>query len=775
LNKKNPAVESPAIPYHDFINAVNRLIFKEYSDAELSDLLHTGTGSTQEDLLCRNYAILKEIIRRCTGLSLFDTQLAAAYSMQKGHIAELPTGEGKTLAAAVAAVCFVLQGQSVHILVFNDYLAKRDYLWNRAVYDFCGLTSGYIDQHTQPEKRREIYKRNIVYITVKEAGFDNLKDFLCENIEDLISPEYQTAIVDEADSIFIDEAKIPLVLAGNLPENDKEPAGIHSVVSSMTPEDVVVNTGQKQVYLSDKGICRAEEVFGIDNLYDEANAEILSLLNAALTARFLLDRDKDYIIKDNSVRVVDELTGRVVLNRKFPELVHRAVEAKENIAENEQSTIFNATTIRSFLSNYSTLCGMNWTIFSSKAEIWNLYGLDIDVIPPHIPCIRKDREDAVFACSEDREAAVINEIKSAYAKGQPVLLGTRSVEESERYSNILTALQIPHSVLNARNDDMEAELIARAGEPFRVTVSTNMAGRGVDIKLGGADEKEKAAVEAAGGLYVIGVGINRSIRIDMQLRGRAGRQGDPGESKFFISLDDELLKPYTEEKYGTALPESGSRITEKGIEKWVRRVQKYSEGEDAEARYMLEKYSIISEQQRKLVSQIRIKLLAGTEKSHILRERDPEYYSRLLEKCSEESIDLAERQLTLYYLNRHWADYLESMENVRNGIHLMIVGGKRPLDEYHRISISAFDEMTEDINSDVADSMKKYEITEHGIDMKTAGLTGATSTITYMIDESKSQFRKIPHLVKTMSNRINGPVFTFQGLYEKIKLKLTGK
>lgn len=771
MKKAKSSVNRPVLPYHNFISFIHNINITELSDTELKEMLYESSESGKEERLVTRYAAMKEIIFRCTGLHLFDTQLAAAYSMQKGNIAELPTGEGKTLAAAVTAVCFVLQGQSVHILVFNDYLAKRDYFWNRSIYDFCGLSSGYIDQHTTPEQRKEIYTRDIVYVTVKEAGFDNLRDFICERKEDLISPEYQTAIVDEADSIFIDEAKIPLVLAGNIPEDHNSPADINHIVFSMTPDDVVLDSSQKQVYLSDKGISRTEAIFGIKNLFDEENAEILSLLNAALSARFLLARDKDYIIKDNAVQIVDELTGRVVLNRKFPELVHRAVEAKENIAENEQSTIFNSTTIRSFLSNYSTLCGMTGTINTSKAEIWNLYGLEIDVIPPHIPCIRADKDDMIFICREDREAAVVNEIKVSNSKGQPVLLGTRSVEESEIFSARLSALQIQHCVLNARNDDMEAELIAKAGEPFRVTVSTNMAGRGVDIKLGGADEKEKQIVEAAGGLYIIGVGINRSIRIDMQLRGRAGRQGDPGESKFFISLDDELLKPYSDEKYGADLPAQGKPFAEKGIEKWVRHIQKFSEGEDAEARYMLEKYSIISEQQRKVVSEIRIKLLDETEKPHIMREHDPESYDELLEKCGVKGVELAERQLTLYFLNRHWADYLESMENVRNGIHLMLVGGKRPLDEYHRVSISNFDEMMAEINSDVIDSMKKYTITDDGIDMKSAGLIGATSTRTYMIDESKSQFRKKPQLNQPVSSSRTEPVFTVRGLLKKLKAR----
>lgn len=768
--KKQPhSSERLVLTYQDFINSVNRQNFSELQDSELKAILFECTDDDQNALLGKRYAMLKEIIFRCMGLRLFDTQLAAAYSLQNGNIAELPTGEGKTLCAVVAAVCFALQGDLVHILVFNDYLAKRDYHWNKAIYDFCGFSSGYIDQYTTREQRKEIYTRNVVYVTVKEAGFDNLKDFLCVQKEDLLSPEYQTAIVDEADSIFIDEAKTPLVLAGDLPEEQSSKVNYKSIVSSLTEEDVVVDTDQKQVYLSDTGINTIEKLFGIENLYDEINAETLSLLNAAMSARFLLMRDRDYIVKENAIQVVDELTGRVVLNRKFPDLLHRALEAKENIGEKELSMIYNSTTVRAFLSNYKTLCGMTGTISTSKDEIWNLYGLEIDVIPPHLPCIRNDREDFVFANDKDRDEAVVREIQTAYTKGQPVLIGTKSVGESERFSAMLSALNIPHSVLNARHDDMEAEMIAKAGEPFRVTVSTNMAGRGVDIKLGGADEKEKEIVQAAGGLYVIGVGINRSIRIDRQLRGRSGRQGDPGESRFFVSLEDELLTAYAEESNWGDYAQAGKPIAEKGIEKWVRRIQRYCEGEDAEARYMLEKYSIILEQQRNLISEKRAKILDGAEVPRLLQALDPEYYQSLLLKCSLKGIELAEKQLTLYFMNKHWAEYLDSMEDVRNGIHLMIIGGKKPLTEYHRIAIAAFDEMTADINYDVIESMKKYEITDDGIDMNAAGLIGATSTRTYMIDESSSQFRRIPQLLKTVSNQINGTVFSVKGLFEKFR------
>lgn len=771
MKKTGPASIQPALPYRGFAEAVNLNNFSALGDSELQAILRDDTGTTDEALTAKRYAVIKEIVLRRTGLCLFNTQLAAAYAMQKGNITELPTGEGKTLSAVVAAICFVLQGGQVHILVFNDYLAKRDCLWYGDVYDSCGVTTGYIDRFTSREQRKEIYTRDVVYVTVKEAGFDNLKDFLCGRAEDLISPAYDTAIVDEADSIFVDEAKTPLVLAGDMPEEISDKAPVERVIASLTPEDVVTDAEQKQVYLSDSGISRIESALEIENLYDESNAEALSLINAGITARFLLVRDKDYIIKDNAVQVVDELTGRVVVNRKFPDLIHHAVEVKESIAENDASMIFNSTTVRSFLLNYKTLCGMTGTIYSSKAEIRNLYELEIDVIPPHIPCIRKDHEDVLFSSDDDRAQAVLDAVQAAYAKGQPVLMGTKSVAESELFSEKLTAMEIPHSVLNARNDEQESEIIARAGEPNRVTVSTNMAGRGVDIKLGGIDEKEKAAVAAAGGLYIIGVGMNRSVRIDRQLSGRAGRQGDPGESRFFISLDDALLKTYAEEKNWFDVAEPGKPVTEKSILKEIRRIQKYSEGEDAEARYILEKYSIIMEQQRKLISERHRNILAGTEAPSFIKDSDPAYYEDLVVRCGETGVTLAEKQLALYYINRHWADYLDSMENARNGIHLMIVGGKRPLDEYHRIAIAAFDEMMEEIREDIVEATKKYKITENGIDMKSAGLIGATSTRTYMIDESKSQFRKIPHLIKSVSNRINGPVFTVQGLLKKFRLR----
>jgi preprotein translocase subunit SecA len=760
--------EHSAMPYRNFITSVNTKNFAALTDCELQTMLREDTEAPEEDLTAKRYAVIKEIVLRRTGLRLFDTQLAASYAMKKGNIAELPTGEGKTLSAVAAAICFVLGGKKVHILVFNDYLAKRDCLWYGDVYNSCGLTTGYIDRFTSREQRKEIYTRDVVYVTVKEAGFDNLKDFLCECEDDLISPAYDTAIVDEADSIFIDEAKTPLVLAGDLPEELNSKMNIESLIASLNTQDVVTDLEQKQVYLSDTGISRIEKALDIENLYEESSAEALSLINAGITARFLLTRDKDYIVKDKAIQVVDELTGRVVLNRKFPDLIHHAVEIKEKLAENDASMIFNSTTVRSFLLNYKTLCGMTGTIRSSKDEIWNLYGLEIDVIPPHIPCIRLDREDAVFPSDTDRLQAVLDEVLRAHTKGQPVLMGTRSVAESELYAEKLTALAIEHSVLNARNDEQESEIIARAGEPFRVTVSTNMAGRGVDIKLGGVDEKEKAAVAAAGGLYIIGVGMNRSLRIDLQLSGRAGRQGDPGESRFFVSLDDNLLKAYAKDKNWFEYIEPGEPVTEKSILKDIRRIQKYSEGEDAEARYMLEKYSIIMEQQRKIISERRKNILTGKDSPSFIRDSDPDYYEDLLERYGEKGVMLAEKQLALYYINRRWADYLNSMENARNGIHLMIVGGRRPLDEYHRIAIAAFDEMMEEIREDIVEATRNYPITENGIDMKSAGLIGATSTRTYMIDESKSQFRKIPHLIKSMSNRIDGPVFTVRGLLKKL-------
>lgn len=759
------------LPYAEFVKQVNDFCWRNTSDQELKEQLRFCSLQAVSLGTAKLYSILKEIVFRCMGITLFDSQLAAAYSMQCGRIAELPTGEGKTLAAVLAAICFALQGKSVHILVFNDYLAKRDCISNQSIFNFCGLSSSYIDQTTKSPERKKAYGCNIVYLSAKEAGFDFLRDFLCTKKEDLLFPGFQVAIVDEADSILIDESRIPLVLAGDAPKSQTHAVHIHNAVSTLSQKDISIEKSKNQVWLTDLGIAHIEQFLHLENLYSEENANILGMVSATLEARLLLKKDKDYIVKDNAIQVIDESTGRVAVNRKFPDLLHHAVEVKEQITGESCTMVYNSMTLQSFLLQYKILCGMTGTIYSSAKELKSMYGLEADVIPPHIPCIRIDHEDEIFNNKKGKIKAIVSEIQRAYEKGQPVLLGTQSVEESEEYSELLTAQNIPHSIINARNDEREAEIISRAGEPYRITVSTNMAGRGVDIKLGGKDEERKDFVRTVGGLYVLSTGINRSIRIDNQLRGRAGRQGDPGESKFFISMEDSLLTTYFSDDELIEIQNNVNIYNKKRLSKLVRRVQKREEGKDAEARYMLERYAYILEQQRNLIASYRTEILLEELELTTFQEQEPDIYQKYVETAGKRGVKCAESQLTLYYINQHWADFLMTMENVRNGIHLMIIGGKSPLDEYHRISIAAFDEMIEDIKKDVISSMKKYKITSDGIDMEEAGLSGATTTWTYMIDESNSQFRRIPQLMKTVSNTINGTVFTLQQIFSKFKKK----
>lgn len=767
-----PYTGQPSFPYAEAVSEINRISFQNLNDTALKCKADSVRGQKfeKEAEWIAAFALVKEVIFRFTGLRLFDTQLATAVSMKNGCVAELPTGEGKTLAAALLAAVWALSGRNVHVLVFNDYLAKRDSLFSEPVFAFLGLRSGYIHQTMPREERRAVYGGNIVYLSAKEAGFDFLRDFLCGAKEELLSIRQDCAIVDEADSILIDEAKIPLVLAGDSAEELLSPGSVARTVEKLPAGGVMVNRPANQVYLTDDGIRWMETALHLQNLYAQENINLLSMVNAALQAKYLLVRDKDYLVRENTVGIIDELTGRVTENRRYPDILQSAVEAKERLRTSASSMIYNTIALRDFLQRYETLCGMTGTAQSSAEEIQLVYGLSVEVIPPHRPCRRVDHEDILLETNDGKLGAAVDEIRRAHEKGQPVLVGTQSVRESEQVSALLQRANIPHCVLNAKNDEAEAKLIAGAGEPGRVTISTNMAGRGVDIKLGGEKEAQREAVLAAGGLYVIGTGINRSVRIDNQLRGRAGRQGDTGESRFFISLEDPLMVQYGLGQ-GYRKTAASPMVTDRRMLKAVRKVQKYAEGEDAEARYMLSRYSYIQEEQRRVITELRQSVLYGTKRLSGLAESDPDFYRGLLARAGEQGVAKAERQLALYYINLRWAQYLESMEFVRDGIHLMVVGGKSPVDEYHRTAIAAFDEMMSDISNDVAAGMKRYRITADGIDMEGNGLKGATTTWTYMIDDSNTQFSRIPHLIKTVSNQIKGTVFSIQDVFQK----LTGK
>lgn len=696
-------------------------------------------------------AIVTEVILRKTGLKLFACQIETAYALYSGHIAELPTGEGKTLAAVVAAILYVKAGHSVQILVFNDYLAKRDATDNKEIYDFCGITTEYITETTPIDGRKSAYAADVLYIPAREAGYDCIRNFAKFSQDELIHERYDIAIVDEADSILIDEASIPLVLAGKAEDRMTDEIRIIDAVKELDDEDFEIDEQNNQIWLNDNGIEKIESVFEIDNLYNE-NTELLSGVNTALQAIHMLKRDKDYIVRDCKIAVIDESTGRIAANRKFPNTLHHFVEVKEGITDNINTKIYCTMTIGAFMEQYSSICGMTGTAATSASELETTYELRTVVMEPHAPCIRKDREDSIFLTNEERDEAVLNEIIAANRVGQPVLVGTASVMESEKLSNRLRASGIKHQVLNARNDEHEASVIADAGKPYSVTVSTNMAGRGVDIKLGGADEKDKAFVAETGGLYVISTTINRSRRIDNQLKGRAGRQGDPGESKFFISLEDETIAPFFEQD------EVSKRLTEKEKFSLVRTAQHTLEGNEAEARYTLKKYSYIIEHQRRIISKYRLELIKGEKAADVLKEYDFDRYVDLEKEVGKAEIERAETKLSLYYINHHFSNYLEAMEEVKSGIHLTMVGGKNPFDEFNRTAIEAFEEMNEDIRFDVLNKMQNCTITSGKIDVDRFGLTPATGTWTYMVDDSAGQFNHLPALMNMISKKIKKSV-----------------
>ena len=693
-------------------------------------------------------ATATEVIFRKTGLKLFSCQLQTAFALYNGHIAELSTGEGKTLAGVVAAIMYVKSGRKVQILVFNDYLAKRDATENQKIYEFCGVSVGYVTEATPISERAEQYEKDVLYISAREAGYDCIRNFVAYNKNELIGGNYDVAIVDEADSILIDEASIPLILAGKAEDTSVDERRVMEAVKKLTEEDYEIDDQDGQIWLNDNGIEKIEAELGIENLYDN-NTEILSDINTALQALHQLTADKDYIVRNNQIAVVDEATGRIAVNRKFPNALHRFVEMKEGITNNINTKIYCSMTIGAFMSQYSTICGMTGTAATSANEFETTYSVRTVVIDPHTPCIRTDLEDSIFLTNDERDEALLDEIISANAKGQPVLIGTASVRDSEELSKKLTEKGISHNVLNARNDEKEAAIIAEAGKPYSVTVSTNMAGRGVDIKLGGTCEEEKELVEAVGGLYVISSTVNRSRRIDNQLKGRAGRQGDKGMSKFFISLEDENIAPFFEEDAN-----NGKNISEKEKLSMVRTAQTTLEGNEAEARYTLKKYSYIIEHQRELMANYRLSVVNDEEIPDILKNEDFDSYEKLLEQTTEDEIIKAEKILTLYYINQHFSNYLEAMEDVKSGIHLSIVAGKNPFDEFNRSAIEFFEEMKRDLQYDLVTKMQEAEVIDGKIDVSLFNIKPTTGTWTYMVDDSAGQFNHLPALMNMVSKKI---------------------
>ena len=609
-------------------------------------------GETLDDILPEAYAAVREGARRSLGMEPFRVQLIGGIILHQGRIAEMRTGEGKTLVATMPAYLNALEGRGVHVVTVNDYLAKRDAEWMGQVYQFMGLTVGVVLNSMTSEERQEAYNCDITYVTNNELGFDYLRDNMAIYKKNLVLRELHYAIIDEVDSVLIDEARTPLIISGQSGKSTKiyeacdilakqmkrgedmeDLSKIDAIMGVEREEtgDFIVNEKDKVVNLTAEGVSKVEKFFHIPNLADPENLEIQHCIILALRANNLMHRDHDYIVKDDQVLIVDEFTGRVMPGRRYSDGLHQAIEAKENVKVKKESKTLATITFQNFFNKFDKKCGMTGTALTEEREFREIYGMDVIEIPTNKPVIRIDHQDAVYKTKKEKYKAVVESVKEAHAKGQPVLVGTITIQVSEDVSKMLKREGIPHNVLNAKFHEMEAEIVAQAGQHGAVTIATNMAGRGTDIKL---DEEAKAA----GGLKIIGTERHESRRIDNQLRGRSGRQGDPGESRFYISLEDDLMRLFGSDRMiamfnALKIPE-GEEISHKSLTKAVEGAQKKIEANNFGIRKNLLDYDQVMNEQREIMYKQRRQVLDGES----MRDSILNMISEIVERAVDTSI-----------------------------------------------------------------------------------------------------------------------------------------
>ncbi|MFR1255403.1 MAG: preprotein translocase subunit SecA, partial [Eubacterium sp.] len=585
-------------------------------------------GETLDDILPEAYAVVREASKRTIGLRHFRVQLIGGVILHQGRITEMRTGEGKTLVSTLPAYLNALEGKGVHIVTVNDYLAKRDAEWMGQIHEFLGLKVGVILNSMGNDERREAYNCDITYATNNELGFDYLRDNMVIYKEQLVQRELHYAIVDEVDSVLIDEARTPLIISGSSGKStkiyeacdnlvrqlkrgtEKELSKMDIIMQEDSNEtgDYVANEKEKTVNLTQQGVEKVERFFHLENLADPENLEIQHCVNLSLRAHALMHRDKDYVVKDDEVLIVDEFTGRIMPGRRYSDGLHQAIEAKEHVKVKRESKTLATITFQNFFNKYKKKSGMTGTALTEEKEFREIYGMDVVEVPTNLPVQRIDHEDSVYKTKREKYNAIVKEIQAAHEKGQPVLVGTITIDSSEELSEMLRKVGIPHKVLNAKFHEMEAEIVADAGVKGAVTIATNMAGRGTDIKLG-------EGVKELGGLKIIGTERHESRRIDNQLRGRAGRQGDPGESKFYISLEDDLMRLFGSQNLmnmfnSLGMPE-GEQIQHKMLSKAIERAQKKIEGNNYGIRKNLLEYDQINNEQREIIYAERRKVLDG--------------------------------------------------------------------------------------------------------------------------------------------------------------------
>ena len=763
-----------------------------------------AAGETLDDILPEAFATVREAGRRVLNMRHFRVQLIGGIILHQGRITEMRTGEGKTLVSTLPAYLNALAGKGVHVVTVNDYLAKRDAEWMGEIHRFLGLTVGVILSDMNNDARREAYNCDITYATNNELGFDYLRDNMVIYKEKLVQRDLHYAIIDEVDSVLIDEARTPLIISGQSGKStklyeacdilakqlEKGTAKEMSKMDYMMGEDnaetgdFVVNEKEKNVTLTEQGVHRVEKFFGLENLADPENLEIQHNINLALRAHNLMFKDKDYVVQDDEVLIVDEFTGRIMPGRRFSDGLHQAIEAKEHVKVKRESKTLATITFQNFFNKYAKKSGMTGTALTEEKEFRDIYGMDVVEVPTNLPVQRIDHNDEVYKTRRGKLKAVVNEVCAAHEKGQPVLVGTITIEASEELSALLKKKGIPHKVLNAKFHELEAEIVADAGQPGAVTIATNMAGRGTDIKLG-------EGVKEAGGLKIIGTERHESRRIDNQLRGRAGRQGDPGESKFFISLEDELMRLFASERMMAAFNALGisedEPISHKSLSKAIENAQKKIEGNNFGIRKNLLEYDQVNNDQREIIYKERRKVLDGESmrdtiysmisetvenvvNSIIGDDQMPENWdidelnreliplipvepvsfskgelekaskSELMQKLKEQAVKLyeakeaefpdpeqireIERVILLKVIDRKWMDHIDDMDQLREGIGLQSYGQKDPLLEYKFQGFDMFEGMTDAIREDTVRSLMHVKIEQRVEREEVAKVTG---------------------------------------------------
>ena len=813
-------------PIVDRIEAMDEDMQK-LTDEELRDKTkefkeRLANGETLDDILPEAFATVREAASRSLHMKHYRVQLIGGIVLHQGRIAEMRTGEGKTLVSTLPAYLNALAGKGVHIVTVNDYLAKRDAEWMGQVHRFLGLTVGVVLNEMDNDERRETYNCDITYVTNNELGFDYLRDNMVIYKEQLVQRGLSYAVIDEVDSVLIDEARTPLIISGQSGKSTKlyeacdilarqlergEASGEFSKMNAIMGEDIeetgdfIVNEKEKNINLTEEGVKKVEKFFHIENLADPEHLEIQHNIILALRAHNLMFRDQDYVVADDQVMIVDEFTGRIMPGRRYSDGLHQAIEAKEHVKVKRESKTLATITFQNLFNKYEKKSGMTGTALTEEKEFRDIYGMDVVEIPTNLPVLRKDLDDAVYKTKDEKFKAVIEEIVRAHETGQPVLVGTITIETSELLSNMLKKRGIQHNVLNAKFHEMEAEIVAQAGVHGAVTIATNMAGRGTDIKL---DDEAKAI----GGLKIIGTERHESRRIDNQLRGRSGRQGDPGESRFYISLEDDLLRLFGSEKlmsvFNTLGVEDGEQIEHKMLSSAIEKAQKKLEGNNFGIRKNLLEYDQVMNEQREIIYEERRRVLDGESMRDSIYHMITEYVENTVDACASpdtesdewdldalnrdlyaslllkpvafeevkemsqkelkqmlkehavkgyeakeaefpepEQLREIERVVLLKVIDAKWMDHIDDMDQLRQGIGLQAYGQRDPLVEYKMVGYDMFGAMTSAIAADTVRMLFHVQLEQKVEREQVAKVTGTNKDDTAAHEPKKRQEKKV--------------------------------